>query len=249
MAGIVALTCHLVNPLHQPPVLHLNMQYICHRRSLTPNLASSDLRRLIVASIVNGFAIDMVNTMVVLICTPAVPRIDDNHDCWGSMATICGFNRDGLNPKVSPKNELCITHHKRGLQVNAGWKYKDSQHRHFRFRYFFVLVAAELIISLEMSLPVVDIGSAEMSDRGIVYCVCVLGASLESSTSGGIRGTKQHGISWRGIRKGCKAVTWCLLGVRVVVVDRPSSSIWCFWAVCGWWITISGLGGDSDLPT
>eukprot|EP00956_Cyclotella_meneghiniana_P036957 scaffold133220_cov67-Cyclotella_meneghiniana.AAC.4 len=46
--------------------------------------------------------------------------------------------------------------------------------------------------SLEMSLPVVDIGSAEMSDRGIV---CVLGASLESSTSGGIRGTKQHGIS------------------------------------------------------
>ena len=49
--------------------------------------------------------------------------------------------------------------------------------------------------SLEMSLPVVDIGSAEMSDRGIVYCVCVLGASLESSTSGGIRGTKQHGIS------------------------------------------------------
>ena len=71
MAGIVALTCHLVNPLHQPPVLHLNMQYICHRRSLTPNLASSDLRRLIVASIVNGFAIDMVNTMVVLICTPA----------------------------------------------------------------------------------------------------------------------------------------------------------------------------------
>eukprot|EP00956_Cyclotella_meneghiniana_P011571 scaffold16263_cov39-Cyclotella_meneghiniana.AAC.3 len=52
--------------------------------------------------------------MVVLLCTLAVPRIDDNHDCRGSMATICGFNRDGLNPKVSPKNELCITHHKRG---------------------------------------------------------------------------------------------------------------------------------------
>ena len=28
-----------------------------------------------------------------------------------------------------------------------------------------------MIISLEMSLPVVDIGSAEMSDRGIV-CMC-----------------------------------------------------------------------------
>ena len=57
---------------------------------------------------------------------------------------------------------------------------------------FFALVAAELIISLEMSLPVVDIGSAEMSDRGFV---CVLGASLDCSTSDGSRSTKQHGIS------------------------------------------------------
>eukprot|EP00956_Cyclotella_meneghiniana_P015808 scaffold24550_cov60-Cyclotella_meneghiniana.AAC.13 len=52
--------------------------------------------------------------MGVLICTPAVLRIDDNHDCRGSTATICGFNREELNPEISPKNELRITHHKRG---------------------------------------------------------------------------------------------------------------------------------------
>ena len=189
----------------------------------------------------------MVNTMVVLICTPAVPRIDDKITMTveGQWPRFVVSTATDWTLRSLPKMNCASLITNVAVQVNAGWKYKDSQHRHFRFRYFFVLVAAELIISLEMSLPVVDIGSAEMSDRGIV---CVLGASLESSTSGGIRGTKQHGISWRGIRKGCKAVTWCLLGVRVVVVDRPSSSIWCFWAV--WrWITISGLGGDSDLPT
>ena len=105
---------------------------------------------------------------------------------------ICGFNRDELNPEVSPKNELCITHHKRGSARQCRLKEQRLTVLSLHVYIFFALVAAELIISLEMSLPVVDIGSAEMSDRGFV---CVLGAILDCSTSGGIRSTKQHVIS------------------------------------------------------
>ena len=113
------------------------------------------------------------------------------------------------------------------VQVNAGWKYNDSQHRHFRFRYFLYWWRRSWL-SQPWNEPPGGRYWIEMSDRGFV---CVLGASLDCSTSDGIRSTKQHGISWRGIRKGCKVVRWCLLGVRVVAVDRPSSS--CVWFLSG----------------
>ena len=108
VAGIVALTshCSLIPYTNHPFYI-----WICNinlaLEVLNPQLSifrPPNLRRLIVASIDNGFATDMVNRMGVLICTRAVPCIDDNHDCRWSTATICGFNREELNPEISPKN-------------------------------------------------------------------------------------------------------------------------------------------------
>ena len=135
------------------------MQYKSGRRSLTPNLASSDLR------ITEGWLLLQLIMVLQLIWST-------RWVCWyvlqRSFALMIIMTIEGQRPRFvvsTAKNWTLRSLQKMNnashiinvaVQVNAGWKYKDSQYRHFRFIY--------------VSYWRRRIGSAEMNDRFL--CVC-----------------------------------------------------------------------------
>ena len=142
-----------------------------HRRSLIPNLASSDLR------ISEGWLLLQLIMVLPLIwstgwvCWYALQRsltLMIIMTVEGQWPRFVGSTTTNWTLRSPPKMNYTSHIINVAVQVNAGWQYKDSPHRLFRF-IFFALAAAELIISLERSLPVVDIGSRLAT---VVLCVC-----------------------------------------------------------------------------
>ena len=92
-------------------------------------------------------------------------------------------------------------------------------------------MAAELIINLEMSLPVVDIGSAEMRDHGFV-CLAPALIAPPLAASEAPNGTESLDEVSENDAKQLDDVGWVLESIRVVKRPRIGhrQSFMEFWA-------------------